>query len=175
MLVVNADAPILTSVLPRSVVPISRSRLASSRLTRAARLSPFFSKPCIRAREAAVSAVSDAAKNADRATQRRMVATASQTSTGETSAPAPCMILASHAQFIVKKVKNLLGFDRLGYEAIADCICKDKSEGTMLDLFILIHGLDDLFSAGNKAGDIGKSYRQANVLQMRFDPCLVLP
>src|SRR3984893_11485401 len=174
MLVVNADAPILTSVLPRSVVPISRSRLASNRLTRAARRSPFFSKPCMRAREAAVSAVSEAAKNADRATNKRMVATASQTSEGGIAAPAPCMILTSHTQFILEEGEDLAGFDIFGDKAIADGSRKDKGEGATRDLFVLIHGIENLFGARVQARNIGQANRQANVLQMRFDPCLVL-
>src|SRR3984893_16149307 len=174
MLVVTADEPTLTSVWPSSVVPISRARLASSRLTRAARRSPFFSKACMRAREAAVSAVSEAEKNADSATHKRMVAIASQTSTGKTPAPAPFMTLLSCIQFILKKAADLRGFDRLGYEAIADCPRKDEGEAAMLDLFVLIHGFDDRVGAYVPARDAGNAYGQANLLQMRFDPRLVL-
>src|ERR1700719_2958320 len=147
MLVAIADAPILTSVLPRSVVPISRAQLARSRLTRAARRSPFFSKACMRAREAAVRAVSEAAKNTDSATHNRMFAIASQTSTCRTPAPAPLMTLMSYIQFILKEAENLAGFDIFGYEGIADCPRKDKGEGAMRDLFILIHGFEDRFGA----------------------------
>src|ERR1700732_1087415 len=174
MLVLPADAPILTSVLPRSLVPISRARLASSRLTRAARRSPFFSKACMRAREAVVSAVSEAEKNADSATHKRMVAIASQTSTGKPPAPAPFMTLMSCIQFILKKAADLRGFDRLGYEAIADGPRKDEGEAAMLDLFVLIHGFEDRVGADVPARDAGHAYRQANLLEMQFDPRLVL-
>src|SRR3984893_9964365 len=174
MLVVSADPPILTSVLPRSTVPISLSRLASRRLIRAARRSPFFSKACMRAREAAVSAVSEAEKNADSATHKKMVAIASQTSTGKTSALAPFMTLMSSIQFILKKAADLRDFDRLGYEAIADCPRKDEGEAAMLDPFVLIHGFEDRVRAYIPARDAGHAYGEANFLQMRFDPCLVV-
>ena len=75
-LVMKAEEPMLTSVLPSSVVPISRSRRRSSLLTSAARLSPLRSSACMRAREAPVSAVSEAAKKADMAMQKTMIATA---------------------------------------------------------------------------------------------------
>src|SRR3984893_18566708 len=173
-LVKNAEEATLTSVWPRSVVPISRARLASSRLTRAARRSPFFSKACMRAREAAVSAVSDAEKNADSATHKRMVAIASHRSTGKTPAPAPFMTLMSCIQFILKKAADLRDFDHLVYEAIADCPRKDEGEAAMLDLFVLIHGFEDRVGAHVPARDASDAYGQANFLQMRFDPCLVL-
>ena len=75
-LVMKAEEPMLTSVLPSSVVPMSRSRLRSSLLTSAARLSPLRSNACMRARDAPVSAVSEAAKKADMAMQNTMIATA---------------------------------------------------------------------------------------------------
>ena len=49
---------------PSSIDEISRPRLAMSRLTSSARRSPLVSSACMRAREAAVSAVSAPAKNA---------------------------------------------------------------------------------------------------------------
>ena len=44
----------------------------------------------------------------------------------------------------------------------------------MLDLFVLIHGFEDRVGAYVPARDVGHAYRQANLLQMRFDPRLVL-
>ena len=84
------------------------------------------------------------------------------------------MTLMSCIQFILKKAADLRGFDRLGYEAIADGPCKDEGEAAMLDLFVLIHGFEDRFGADVPARDAGHAYRQANLLQMRFDPRLVL-
>ena len=90
-LVMKADEPMLTSVLPSSVVPISRSRLRSSLLTSAARRSPLRSSACMRAREAPVIAVSLAAKKPESAMHRTMIAIATQMSTGSWGGMAPCM------------------------------------------------------------------------------------
>src|SRR3954470_674837 len=57
---------------------MKRSRVPSSRLTIWARSSPAFSSDSMRARDAAVNAVSAPAKNADRTRDRRTMIPASQ-------------------------------------------------------------------------------------------------
>src|SRR3954452_2265410 len=60
------------------MAPMKRSRWPSSRLTMPARRSPPFSSASMRAREAAVNAVSAPAKNADRTSDRMTMLAASQ-------------------------------------------------------------------------------------------------
>ena len=67
----------VTSWPPSSMALMSRPRRAISRLASAARLSPPVSSACIRAREAAVSAVSAPAKNAAAARPPTMMRIAS--------------------------------------------------------------------------------------------------
>ena len=66
----SAEARMLTRLLPSRRAPISRSRSWIRRLTMPARRSPDFSSASMRAREAAVSAVSEPEKKADRTTRR---------------------------------------------------------------------------------------------------------
>ena len=75
---VNDEAPIATMLLPISIAPMKRSRWPSSRLTIAARTSPLFSSASMRAREAAVKAVSAAGKKAESTSDRMTIAAASQ-------------------------------------------------------------------------------------------------
>ncbi len=63
-LVAIADEPMVTNWPPSSMALISRPRMPMRRFTSFARLSPAISSACMRAREAAVSAVSAPAKNA---------------------------------------------------------------------------------------------------------------
>ena len=79
-LVASDDARMLTALLPSSSAPISRSRAASSRLTMPALGLPSCASRSIVARDDAVSAVSLPAKKNDSSRQRRMAATASQSS-----------------------------------------------------------------------------------------------
>ncbi len=59
-----ADEPMVTNWPPSSMALMSRPRMPMRRVTSFARLSPAISSACMRAREAAVSAVSAPAKNA---------------------------------------------------------------------------------------------------------------
>src|SRR5260370_29531896 len=65
MPVANAEAPILAMLLPSSSAPIIRSRIANRLVTTAASRLPCFDSRNMLAREAPVSAVSLAEKNAD--------------------------------------------------------------------------------------------------------------
>ena len=70
----SAEASTSTSVLPSRTAPIIFSGEDRTRLTRRARGLPSCSRACMRAREAAVSAVSLPLKNADSATRTRIAA-----------------------------------------------------------------------------------------------------
>ena len=59
-----ADEPMVTTWPPSSMALMKRPRMPMRRFTSFARLSPAISSACMRAREAAVSAVSAPAKNA---------------------------------------------------------------------------------------------------------------
>ncbi len=63
--VASAEAEMLTTLLPSSSAPISRSRMSVSFSTVLARLLPRRSSSLMRAREVAVRAVSEPEKNAD--------------------------------------------------------------------------------------------------------------
>src|SRR6202790_2428595 len=65
MPVANAEAPILAILLPSSSAPIIRSRIANRLETATASLLPCFDSRNMLAREAPVSAVSLAEKNAE--------------------------------------------------------------------------------------------------------------
>src|SRR5207253_3544695 len=65
MAVANAEAPILATLLPSSNAPINRSRIANRLETTSASRLPCFDKRSMLARDAPISAVSLAAKNAD--------------------------------------------------------------------------------------------------------------
>ena len=77
-LVVKAETPMLTMLLPISMEPMKRSRMASSRLTTRARSSPLFSRVSMRAREAPVKAVSPAEKKAERTRQNTTIGIAAR-------------------------------------------------------------------------------------------------
>ncbi|MEY9143045.1 hypothetical protein ABIF00_001029 [Bradyrhizobium elkanii] len=63
--VASAEAPILAMLLPSSSAPIMRSRMLNSFDTTPASVLPCFDSRSMLAREAPVSAVSLAAKNAE--------------------------------------------------------------------------------------------------------------
>ena len=64
--VANAEAVMFTTLLPSRIAPISRPFLWCRRLTIRARRLPLLSIWCMRGREAAVNAVSEPEKNADK-------------------------------------------------------------------------------------------------------------
>ena len=70
-----ADEPMVTIWPPSSIELISRPRMPISRVTRFARWSPPISSACIRARDAAVKAVSAPEKKAAAATLKMMTTT----------------------------------------------------------------------------------------------------
>ena len=81
-LVAMADAPMVTNWPPSSMELMRRPRMPMSRVTSAARGSPDISSACMRAREAAVSAVSAPAKNAAKAMLTMMTTTSSEIGIG---------------------------------------------------------------------------------------------
>ena len=70
--VANAEAMILTRLLPSKMAPISRSFFSYRRLIMRARRSPFRSSWCMSGREAAVNAVSEPEKKAERISRTAM-------------------------------------------------------------------------------------------------------
>src|SRR5207244_13323731 len=77
----GAEAPILAMLLPSSSAPISRSRMPNRLETTSASLLPCFDSRSMLAREAPVSAVSLAAKNADVQSSATMMENVSQSMT----------------------------------------------------------------------------------------------
>src|SRR3954465_13486854 len=82
MPVASAEAPILAMLLPSSSAPISRSRLPTRSETTAASLLPCFDSRSMLAREAPVSAVSLAEKNAETKRQPTRITNVNQSMTG---------------------------------------------------------------------------------------------
>ncbi len=78
MPVANAEAPILAMLLPSSSAPISRSRIANRLETTPASRLPCFDSRSMLARDAPVSAVSLAAKNAETSRQAMTIENANQ-------------------------------------------------------------------------------------------------
>ncbi len=81
MLVASAEAPMLAMLLPSNSAPINRSRMASRLVTTAASRLPCFDSRSMLARDAPVSAVSLAAKNAEIRRQAMTIDNASQSMT----------------------------------------------------------------------------------------------
>src|SRR5690606_35815071 len=114
MLVAMEDARILARLLPIRSAPISRSRRLMRRWTNPARSSPLCSSVCIRARDAAVSAVSDPEKNAERMTQSRMMPHITQ------SSKAIRLILLFRFQTFFQKFQHGGRWHVLGNKGLAD-------------------------------------------------------
>src|ERR1700710_1403762 len=88
MPVASAEAPILAMLLPSSSAPIMRSRIANRLETTPASRLPCFDSRSMLAREAPVSAVSLAEKNAETKRQARTIENASQSMTQYSLHPA---------------------------------------------------------------------------------------
>src|SRR5689334_17695499 len=118
------------------MAPMKRSRVSSRRITIRARLSPALASACIRAFEAAVSAVSAPEKKAESNRQSTTTRTAIQGST-LTSAPPPCM--SGLRQLRGEEVPHRTGIDAARDEAFADAARQDEGESAALDLLVLVH------------------------------------
>src|SRR5262245_2676588 len=102
------------------MAPMKRSRVATSRLTMAAVRSPPISSACMRALEAAVSAVSAPEKKADSARLKTTTAAAAHRLT-ETASSIPLECMASRScQFVLEKGLDIGRLDILRDEALAD-------------------------------------------------------
>src|SRR5215203_5482818 len=134
------------------MAPMKRSRWSKSRLTMPARMSPPFSKACMRAREAAVNAVSAAAKKADSTRERITTPAASQRlmwiSLG--------MVVGrlSATDFLDQKGVYGVGLDPLGNKALADATRQNEGECAGLHLLVLRHGVDERLCGATAAGHV---------------------
>ena len=99
----------MTSVLPSSIAPISRSRSAQQAVDAAARGSPCFSSACMRAREAAVSAVSEPEKSAESRMQTTRIAPATQRLSGRSCRPRRASISRSARNSSSRKARTASG------------------------------------------------------------------
>src|SRR5579871_1948237 len=176
-LVAIAEEPIVTSWPPSSIALMSRARIPMRRVTSFARSSPAVSSACMRARDAAVSAVSAPAKNA-----------AATMLTTMTAMSRPIgMALSRHGR---RADRRRIGRGRIelalqeldharlrnvsGDEALADPPGENECEPAPLHFLVLAHGRHHLQYADRDAGHVLDPGRQSDGLQVRLDPCCVL-
>src|SRR3954447_9948006 len=150
------------------MAPMKRSRWFRSRLTMPARTSPPFSRACMRAREAAVNAVSAAAKNADSTRERITIPAASQRLMWMSSGMA-LVNRSSGAEFVGQEGAHGLGLDAAGDEAPADAARQDEGERAGVHLLVLGHRLDERLGRTAAAGHVLQAGRQAHARQMVRD------
>ena len=163
----------LATLLPSSMAPMKRARMSSRRVTIAARASPAFSMPWMRAREVAVSAVSAAEKKAESVMQRATTAMSSQS-----SAPRGRNIglSAMHGQvsrqFVVEKAGPASARRHVrGDETLADAARQDEVEAAARHFLVLHHGVEHgLAAEASQPGHVADPGRQAGAGEMRRDP-----
>ena len=106
-MVVSAVAKMLTKLLPKSTDPISRSLSSVIRNARAAPVDPLSARLFSFARDAAVSAVSDPEKKADKTSNTKMPATVNQNVVVSTSQSLCCQRLG---QWVLIENQRLQAF-----------------------------------------------------------------
>src|SRR3954470_17856374 len=147
------------------MAPMKRSRWFRSRLTMPARPSPAFSIACMRARDAAVNAVSAAAKKADSTRERSTIPAASQrltwSSSGMASGRRP-----SVPEFLGQEGAHSVGLDAGRDEAPADAARQDEGERAGLHLLVLRHGLNQRLRGSAAAGHVVQAGGQADRREM---------
>src|SRR5450631_4494475 len=160
MPVASAEAPILAMLLPSSSAPISRSRIADRLETTAASRLPCFDSRNMLARDALVSAVSLAAKNAE---------TRRQPMTMENVSQSMCVIFTSSTscQFGLQKIAYQRRLDVGSDHGATDRFKQDESEPAALDLLVLRHQRHQRVGVGEpllgKSRDILQMGRQADL------------
>src|SRR6476659_4949274 len=156
MLVASAEAPILAMLLPSSSAPINRSRMASRLDTIGASRLPCFASRSMLARDAPISAVSLAAKNAETTRQAMTIESASQSMTSlhlvwstifrktasalryrDSSGPDHALVFSR--QLALKKTVNQRRLDVIGNYGAADRLQQNEGELAALDLLVLRH------------------------------------
>src|SRR4051812_44746824 len=145
---------------------MKRSRVPSSRLTIWARSSPAFSSASMRARDAAVNAVSAPAKNAERTSDKRTMAPASQRFIERPSSMATGSAPALARQERPDLIRIYAGRD----EAPADAARQDEGEPAGLHLLVLIHGSEKLVGRTRPARHIGEPRRETDRSKLLPDP-----
>src|SRR5438105_12130362 len=129
MPVASAEAPILAMLLPSSSAPINRSRIANRLETTPASRLPCFDSRSMLAREAPVSAVSLAAKNADTRRQATTMENVNQSMT--------CLFFPR--QLFFQKIANQRRLDVGRNHGAADRLEQDEGKLAVLDLLVLRH------------------------------------
>ena len=142
-------------LLPNSIAPSSRSRVASSRLTIVASRLPCFSSRIMAAREDAVSAVSLAEKNADTSQadhDRRTVQ--------------PVENIHRSASFSSRKARTSRAIDAGVDEGCADPAHQNECRHSALYFLVLRHQIHQPVDRRQLAGNVLRPGRQADLGQM---------
>src|SRR6267154_204019 len=126
MPVASAEAPILAMLLPSSSAPIMRSRIANRLETTAASRLPCFDSRIMLAREAPVSAVSLAEKNAETSSKATTMDNVSQS----------VMSTSFLCQLGFQEIANQRRFDVGRNHGAADRLQQDEGEPAALDLLV---------------------------------------
>src|SRR5215218_5072080 len=184
MPVANADAPILAMLLPSSSAPINRSRIANRLETTSASRLPCFDSRSMLARDAPISAVSLAAKNADTKRQTMTIENAIQSMMCNHFICGWSMIFSENRlhfaltqarwvelrsnpilnltrQLGFQKIANQRRLDVVGNHGASDCLKQDEGEPAALDLLVLAHQRHQ--RVGIRKALLGKS---CDILQM---------
>src|ERR1700712_2948191 len=171
MPVARAEAPILAMLLPSSSAPIMRSRSANRPETTPASRLPCFDSRSMLARDAPVSAVSLAEKNADTSRQARTTENVSQSMTKYSLHPE--MELSLLSQFGGEEITHQRRLDIVGNHRAADCLEQDEGEPAALDLLVLRHQRQQRVGVRKpflgKSRDVLQTGRQAHLGKMMPD------
>ncbi len=160
----------LSRLLPMRSAPISLSRFSINRLTTPARSSPLVSCVCMRAREAAVSAVSEPEKKAEAAISNRI-----ETSVGQIvcekvrteSSITPIAFLEEGFDFRHRHI--------IGDEGLADAMREDEGQLAALDLLVLRDGVQQHVCRWQFAGDLADFRgQQADGAQVSLDTLCII-
>src|SRR5215471_7819958 len=157
-LVASDEAAMLTALLPSRSAPISLSRAAISWLTIAASRSPCRWSRSMRAREAAMRAVSLPAKKNESSRQPRTAARANQSS-----------ITICLAEDCLEKGPDLARIDIGRDEACADGARQNERKAAALHLLVLRHQFHQPVDCGSSAWDVACLGRQADRGKMGGD------
>src|ERR1700744_1036693 len=190
MPVASAEAPILAMLLPSSSAPISRWRISNRLETTSASRLPCLDSRSMLARDAPVSAVSLAAKNADAASSATMMERVSQFMSRCSVSYAKSMIVLqtgsarrantgpscrSRLPPVLQKIAHPRGLDIPGDHRTADRFEQDEGQTAAAHLFVLRHqrhqriGIRQSFLC--EACDILQPCRQAHLGEMPGDAC----
>src|SRR6185437_9108898 len=157
--VASEEAAMLTALLPSKSAPISRSRLASRRLTMPARRSPCFSSRAMLARDDAVNAVSLPAKKAD---SRRQITT--------TTSDIQSAAVMGSGDGVSQKRAHVGRIDIAFDEGLADAAHENESERAAFHFLVLCDQTHQGIDARDAAGNLPNMGRQADRRKVRPGP-----